>query len=99
MPIFTAAKDEKFFRNSHNPLNNGFAEEKAEKTTIPGTNVKLTKVEKPNKIWTDTWKKTLTESTLFGKMVEDSLKGMAIPVEEFSRMGYKIRKSFVKNQQ
>ena len=50
--------------------------EKAEKPTIPGTNVKLTKVEKPNKIWTDTWKKTLTESTLFGKMVEDSLKGV-----------------------
>ena len=60
-------------RNSHNPLNIFFVDKKP---TVPGTNIKLTKVEKPNKIWTDTWKKTLTESTLFGKMVEDSLKGV-----------------------
>ena len=45
------------------------------KRTIPGTNVKLTSVDKPQKIWTKSWEKTLGESKLFSKMIEELLKG------------------------
>ena len=47
-----------------------------EKRTIPGTNVKLTSVDKPQKIWTKSWEKTLGESKLFSKMIEELLKGV-----------------------
>ena len=46
------------------------------KRTIPGTNVKLTSVDKPQKIWTKSWEKTLGESKLFSKMIEELLKGV-----------------------
>ena len=45
------------------------------KRTIPGTNVKLTSVDKPQKIWRKSWEKTLGESKLFSKMIEELLKG------------------------
>ena len=45
------------------------------KRTIPGTNVELTSVHKPQKIWTKSWEKTLGESKLFSKMIEELLKG------------------------
>ena len=46
------------------------------KRTIPGTNVELTSVHEPQKIWTKSWEKTLGESKLFSKMIEELLKGV-----------------------
>jgi len=50
--------------------------QETEKRTIPGTNINLSSVDKPEEIWTNRWENTLGESKLYGNMVGDLLKGV-----------------------